>query len=99
MKVKTTLNAASLPAAVDEAVKRGYDREHAERILSRYVESRFPILEETPNDAFMTHADPGDEHEALTAEMTVEERQEMLELWYQTYGRPEHEQWENEGGQ
>lgn len=62
MRVKTTLNAASLPAAVDEAVKRGYNRDHAEWILTRYVENRFPLLEETPNEAFVSHSDPGDEH-------------------------------------
>jgi len=69
MKVKQTLNKASLPRAIEEQVKRGYSEEDAERILTQYVERRFE-----------TDRDFGDKHEDKEVESFSQEEMQRLGL-------------------
>lgn len=76
MKVKSTLNRASLPAAIEQAVKRGYSEEDAERILTAYVDRRFETQQTEATIKHLSHRDPGDEH------------QEDLDRWADEGGSP-----------
>ncbi len=78
MKIQKTLNQASLPRAIEQAVKSGYSEEDAERILTKFVERRFE-----------TGRDPGDEHQEPSPRTKDGERiskDEMLER----YANDEH---------